>query len=254
MDSLHARVFDVEAYVAQIYIHFPLLTHAAGLVLQVSDGNMPPACAIARSDFRFHLHYEYVLGPCAYADFRSGGGFNIIVFKPYPNRHCCRLVGSIAHTQEKHGLLLFNFLELETLRPIRKDQWQLSGGENLIVELDVVCQFKCVGISFHIYNLQNSTSATTLVYRASLTEKEELRLHESFDEAGYWKQMCLDQSCYIWPVRPNRTTWNDANEECERNNASLLSIHSEAEMALVSRLSQNRPAYIGLKVKVSRKN
>ncbi len=123
--SLHARPFDVEAYVAQIYIHFSLLTHAAGLVLQVSDGNMPPVCAIERREYRVHLHYEYLLGPCAYADVRSGGGFNIIVFKPYPNRHCCRLVGSITHTQENHGLLLFNFLELETLRPIRKDQWQL---------------------------------------------------------------------------------------------------------------------------------
>ncbi len=108
-------------------------------------------------------------------------------------------------------------------------------------------------MSFHIYNLQNSTSETTLVYRASLTEKEELTLHESFDEAGYWKQMCLNQTCYIWPVTPNITTWDNANEECERNNASLLSIQNEAEMALVSRLSKNRPAYIGLKVKVSRK-
>ncbi len=78
-----------------------------------------------------------------------------------------------------------------------------------------------------------------------------MRLNESVKESRYWNQTCLKQTCYMWPVKANKTTWNDASEECERNNASLLSIQSEAEMALVTWLAIKRPIYIGLKVKVS---
>ncbi len=66
VESLRAGVWDAEAYTAQISVHCPLLTHAAGLVLQVEDGKMPPICTIEHHK-KVHIFFQdiYLAGPCA---------------------------------------------------------------------------------------------------------------------------------------------------------------------------------------------
>ncbi len=126
-----------------------------------------------------------------------------------------------------------------------------TSGESLNMEINEECGHFCAGISFTIYTDRRSTHTTTLVYRASLAEIWTSHA-VSYKQFQYWKQFCLKYACYIWPVSPSITTWYDANEECERRNASLLSINSDVELSLVATLSHEGFIYIGLKIKVSR--
>ncbi len=147
-----ARVFDVAAYRVQIRLLVTHLTQTGGLVLQVEEGNMSAACAIVpktQPDVTYGI--IRLPGPCGNADLYSSGYMHIEILQPYPNKHCCRLEGSIGYTQATHEYLLrFGFLE-SLYHPVT-NVWRLPA-DNVTVELNVVCQHRCRGIFFIISSI-----------------------------------------------------------------------------------------------------
>ncbi len=179
------------------------------------------------------------------------GGLNIIIYKPYDHRQCCRLEGTIAHAQGTRGLLVFSLLDVRRTEPVYRESWQASA-DSLNVELNVICTYLCAGILFSMHTGRNSTHRSTLVYRASLAEKFDVISESPIIRTRDWSQKCLKRTCYFMPRRPNVVTWKDAKEECEKKNASLLSINTDSEWNAVNVFSRKSVIYIGLNTKVSR--
>ncbi len=263
LESLHPEKWDAEAYVAQVRVHTSLLTHAAGLTVQVEDGKLPPVCIIERGGNVVIFHNLYLSGPCAYAELQEG--FNVMIYKPYYNKHCCRLEGAIDHWQETEGVLMLRFFKkAQSTVPLIQEMWEISGDtRGLNIKLNVLCQQYCAGIKFSTWTEDNVTIRTTIVYRASLIEQSYVA-YESFRQSGDWGRICLRHACYIVSLNPRITTWNSAKEECANKNASLLSINSDSEWTMLTALAQETIKeslnlfeifyiyYIGLRLKVSK--
>ncbi len=260
MESLHADMWDGEAYTAQISVHRSLLAQAPGLVVQMEDGTMPPVCTVERHKKAVIFQDTHLSGPCAYAEFHLQGGFNIVIYKPYPKGLCCLLGITLLHSRVTQGVLLWDTLDKYGVseKSVHVSPWKTSG-LSISTELHILCIEHCLGAFIHIHTNHNSTHKTTVAYRASLIEND-YTLYQSEAEysilSRHWGQVCLKHTCYTWPSSPNITTWNDAREECERKNTSLLSINTDFEFSLVDLLmpdlSHYIGTYIGLNVKVSK--
>ncbi len=252
---LKPGVWNAEAYTAEISLHISLLAHAAGLVVQAEDGKTPPICTTERLQEVAVLPDMHISGPCSHAEFHMKDSLNVIIYRPYHNRYCCRLEGKIVHTQSSHGLLLFAALYNRRISQEDKDLWEISGN-TINIKLNVLCKQDCIGIVFSIYTNRNSTHETTLSYRASLFQKSDI--YESFKRYQGWGKVCLKHTCYMTPESHNITTWNDANEECRQKNASLLTINSDSEESMINDFFPRdfvyRLTFIGLKIKVSKEN
>ncbi len=254
-------VLDAEVYTAQIGVYFSLFTHAAGLTVQVEDGNGPPVCIVERHKGAILFKHVQMSGPCAHLKLYLSGSLTVILNKPYHNRQCCRLEITIAHTQVAHGLLVFAVLHTPTLKLPFIDMWEISGN-TLNLKLNILCEGVLAGIILGIHSDRNSTHRMTLAYLASLIERNFVT-RDSFIQSRGWNWMCLKHGhCYIMPVRPQTTTWIDAKGECEKKNASLLSINSDSEwnmiIAALLQLSVGSPTsspypliYTGLHTKIS---
>ena len=256
METLNPGLWDAEAYSTQIIVDASLLTHAAGLVVQVEDAETLPMCIIERQERVPSVGEILITGPCSHTELHMAGRLDVIIYKPY-KRHCCRLEATVVHTQSNQGMMVFKVLykDSDSITE-RADLWDVSEN-SLNIKLNVICNYvACIGILFSIYTVGgNSTHDTTLAYRASLYPKSYFS-HESVKQSLDWQQVCLKYTCYLLPMRQMvpALAWNDAKEECENKNASLLSINSDSEWRLLSELFQHyyQLIYIGLKIKVSR--
>ena len=259
VESLHVGVWNTDAYTAQIGVHFSFLTRAAGLIIQVEDGEHPPVCTIEHWKAVAIFQDMHISGPCAYVELHLQRSINLIIYKPYNKIHCCLLESIITHNQATRNLILFSLLQtisIQSVSPLIREIWQTSE-DILNVNLNIFCQGVCKGIIVSIYNDRNSTHKTTLVYRASLIIKETYHMSfESMVESGGWWQGCQKYACYILPmsINSNLTTWNGAQKECQKKNASLLSINSLLEFSLIKLLRTRLLTYIGLQTKVSTKS
>ncbi len=251
--SLTPGVWNAEAYTTEIRLHISLLAHAAGLVVQVEDGKSPPACTVER-------HTGVAISPevqlpriCSHAELNMKGSVNVIIYKPYHDRHCCQLEANVVHTQSTKGFLLIGVLHNETADLPFHEIWEITE-HNLNVQINVVCEYLCMGIVILIDTDLNSTHGTTLSYRASLIQKNSIT-PESDIRSGDWLYRCLQRACYIVRVYPeiSNVTWNEAKEHCENNNWSLLSINADSEWRMVREWTQQDYIlmYIGLTSKVS---
>ncbi len=261
-ESLHSGTWDAEAYVTQIRIHTSLLTHAAGLAVQVEDGRMPPECMIEHGKNLPTFRHLDLSGSCAYAELHLREAFHVFIHKPYHSRHCCRLEATVDHRQETQGWFDLSVLRTQTAATAL-EMWDISGGTNgLKAKVNVICGHHCEGIKFSIYPLNDFTHRTKLIYRASLIERSNVR-YESFEQSEDWGQICLKHVCYIVPLLPMITSWNNAKEECERMNASLLSINSDSEWTMLAAIIRGAREnlisfkeiyiyYIGLLIEVSK--
>ncbi len=253
VEPLHVGVWNTEAYTAQIGINVSLLAHASGLVVQVQDGkDPPPVCAIEHLNKVGVFQDMHLSGPCGQLELLLQNSLNVIIYKPYNNTYCCRLEGTITHTHAANSLIVvnpFSTLSTQSRSPLGKEIWQTSG-DTLNGEINIFCQDFCTGIIFSIYNDRNSTHKTTLVYRASLTKGKGLVWFESVIESGGWGQVCQKHTCYILSINSSITTWIGAQEECQKKNATLMSISSDLEWSTIKIFFTRGLSYIGLQLKV----
>ncbi len=148
VESLTPGVWDAEAYTTQIRIDFSLVTHAAGLLVQVEDGKSPPVCSTERLEEVSVLQNMYLPGPCSHAELHIRGRLVIIINKPH-ERNCCRLEGTVVHTPSNvWGLLLFTVLYKYKNPMERIHGWSVFGNRTNI-KFNVLCDdVICMGIKF----------------------------------------------------------------------------------------------------------
>ncbi len=265
VELLHPGKWDTEAFVAHVRVHTILLTHVAGLTVLVEDGKSPPVCTVQHGESVAVFQALHLLGHCAYAELQLQEALTIRINKPYHNRHCCYLEGTIDHRQGNRRWVSLSFLGTQKSNAsLPQEMYHIAGDfSDLNNKFNALCERFCMGIAFSIYTAHTDfTHRITVVYRASLIEHS-YATYASSTHLGEWRQVCLKHACYILPLSPRITTsWNDAKEECEKKNHSLLSINSDSERTMLTLVSQEtiegsinlfeKIIYIGLKIKVSR--
>ncbi len=256
LESLHDRIWDTEAYSADISVHSSLLTHAAGLVVQLEEGNMPPVCTTGPTKEAGRYFQAMTLsGPCGYTALYFQISLIIKIHKPYHNKRCCNIEGVLDHTSTAQSVLQLKTMgahQSHFRTDVLKALWQ-TFAENVNIKVNILCEKQCLYLSFHIHIELNSAHATTLAYRSGLIESSYV-IHGSVIYYQDWHQVCLKHTCYTMPLTPKTITWNDAKDECEKNNSFLLSVNSDSEWTMLRAAFQRRITFVGLlMINVSRK-
>ncbi len=137
--SLIPGVWNVEAYTTEISFDMSLLAHAAGLVVQVEDGKSPPTCTVERHKGVVISPEVLLPGICSHAELNMMGSVYVTIFKPYYNRHCCRLEANVVHTQSTKGkgLLVIGVFHNRTAEINFHERWELTE-LNLNVKINVL--------------------------------------------------------------------------------------------------------------------
>ncbi len=248
----YAGVWDTEAYSAQIALHSSILTHAAGFRLQVGDGMGPPVCTDERGTGNITASFfdTQLLGPCAKAQLNTQKVDIVIVYKTYENERCCRFDGYIIIDLPINGMaLMYLYKPGEMFEPWIANIWNVSESDTNI-RFNVLCQHLCPAIVFDMLWDRNSSNRVRIAYRANLIEKSDLtgvafpKRLGSFGkptlgpQLNAWNHVCHNDYCYSTPRRFTTGTWGEAQKACEENQASLVSINSDLEWALLTRLPQ----------------
>ncbi len=256
-------IWGAHAYSTQITFDPSHLTHVAGFKLQVEDGTKPPVCTDERGSNVTFIFFDVVLlGPCAKAQLNTQAPIIVSVYKTYENRRCCYFNGYITIDHSIHSqvamYLYYPGIERkhEEGQPLNVNLWSLSGNDN-VIKFHIVCKTPCSAIFFTMIWDRYYLNAVSIVYRANLLDQTglngitfpqpETEVLKSWPWPITWNHLCHNHHCYSTPSRYMATTWDEAQKVCEENQASLVSINSDLEWALLTRLPlQERKSFIGL--------
>ncbi len=247
---IYTGVWDTEAYSADIGLHSSSLTHAAGLTVQVEDGSTLPLCTREHitnvNDVLFDLTLN---GPCAYAQFNEPSANAVLIYKTYEATRCCQLEGHITTDHSIRGNIAMYLLLSEKYERWLGNMWNLFGN-NFTIKFQLLCAQSCLGIVVQWSPLHVYFHSLVIAYRASLLEQTytgitfQHHLRLTFDLAtpqsplDHWNKVCYSYRCYTTPRRPMVATWDEAQKACEEQQATLVSINSDLEWALLTRLPQ----------------
>ncbi len=209
---------------------------------------MPPVCTAGPTKEAARYFQAMALsGPCAYTALYVQISLIITIHNPYHNKRCCHIEGVLDHTSTAQSVLWLStmrehYSNFET--EVREAQWE-TFAESLNIKVNVLCEKQCLYVSFYINIDHNSAHATTLAYRSSLIESSYVT-HGSVIYYQDWDQVCLKHTCYTMPLAPKTITWNDAKDECEKNNSFLLSVSSDSEWTMLRAAFKLRITFVGL--------
>ncbi len=245
----YTGVWDTEAYSAEIALHSSVLPHAAGFKLQVEDGKTLPVCTYEDGTNGTYLVFYNVnlLGPCAYADFTSKEVYSVVIGKIYENIHCCHFEGYITTDHSIEGTILLHLSLPVRYEPWIANSWDLPNNNN-IIKFQVLCAHLCESVAIALKLGGISSSPFTVAYHANIIEKTfpvaisfpHLRLPFSpatrQSRLVTWNQICHRMRCYMTPRSYVLVTWDEAQKACEEQQANLVTINSDLEWALLTRL------------------
>ncbi len=255
LTSAYTGIWDTEAYSAQIGLHPSILTHAAGLSVSVEQGRKPPVCTDERGTDVAAMFFDVnLLGPCANADLNIQEIRFLVIHKTHSNRRCCLFDGYASTSYSLQGSLML-YLQVEgNDRSMIVNDWPFSDRDTN-VKFQVLCTQACLAITIEVW-LRNQSSPKTfrIGYHAKLIEQNDftsvtftqtrlpLRFVYPRPRVVSWNQVCFHHRCYITPKAhmPLVVTWNEAKAACEREQATLVSINSDLEWALLTRRPQRK--------------
>ncbi len=252
LTSPYTRIWDTEAYSAQIGLHPSILTHAAGFSVKVGQGTKPPVCTDERGTNMAAMFFDVnLLGPCANADLNIQEIRLLLIFKTHQNTRCCSFNGYIYTNSIQGYVELFLFLEENSRKNFGiTNDWPLLDRDNN-VKFQVLCTQACLAIIIEIWPRSRSSSKTFRIgYHAKLIEQSDftgvtftqIQLPIGFlsprPRMLSLNQVCLHHRCYITPNTHMVVTWDQAKRACEGERATLYSINSDLEWALLTRLPQ----------------
>ncbi len=241
--------WETEAYSAQIAVDPSLITHAAGFKLQVGDGTEMPVCdeqRVKETATVFDL-LVYLLGPCAKAVVDTLGSSMVAIYKTHENSRCCRFDGYITTDHSVHVKMNFHYrVTLITewtklLSTMAMSLWNVSGSDS-VIKFQVVCKTRCSAVLLLMEWDRNFQ--VCIVYHANLVDKTDftgitfpqpqIDVANSRPRLTTWKHVCHNYHCYSTPISYMTVTWDEAQETCEEQKASLVSINSDLEWKLLT--------------------
>ena len=250
--SPYTGVWDTEAYSAQIGLHSSILTHAAGFTVQVGKGRKPPVCTDERGTNLTAMFFDVnLLGPCANADLNVQEIYLVVIQKTYENRRCCHFDGRITTNYSVPGNFILYLHQSGFSRPGLVNIWTFSHRESN-AKFQVLCANLCFSIIIETFLDRSSLKRFSIRYHANLIQQNDFTM-VTFTQMRFpfgvgpsksgmmtWNQMCFNHRCYITPRRYKAATWDAAKTACEEKNASLVSINSDLEWALLTGLPRKK--------------
>ena len=245
----YTGVWDTEAYSAEIALYYSSLTHAAGLTVQVEDGRTLPVCTYEDGTNGTDLFFYDInlLGPCTYAELNSQEVRTVIIHKTYETRRCCHFDGYIATDYSTDGTIVLYLSMAVRYKPWTASYWRLSQ-DNTIIKFQVPCESVCLSIVIELTLDRIPLRTLSIAYHANLIEqayatgitfphlRSPLALTTPKSRLVTWNQVCHSHNCYITPRDHMPVTWDEAQEACKGQQANLVSINSDLEWALLTRL------------------
>ena len=96
--------------------------------------------------------------------------------------------------------------------------------------------------------IRNFLSTVRIVYHANLLGQTNIKgvrfnqpkidVPSPWPRLITWNHVCHNHHCYSTPRRYTAVTWDDAQKACEEQHSSLVSINSDLEWSLLTRLPQ----------------
>ncbi len=246
----HAGVWDTEAYSAEIGLHSSSLTHAAGFTVQVEDGMSPAVCTYERMTNITAMPLDLNLfGPCGNAEVNAHTVNAVLIHKINTKKSCCEFTGYITTLQSIDGLV--------ELHMVRRDKYGLSllntydlSGNNSVIKFQLLCiqfcsviliYFKLYRISVHTVSIAYHVNPIWQDYPTGISFQNAtfpVDLESTGSELVPWSQVCHNHHCYTTPRRHMNATWDEARKACEDQQATLVSINSDLEWALLTQIPQ----------------
>ncbi len=247
----YTGVWDTEAYSAEIALHSNSLTYATGFKVQVEDGKTLPVCT--REDGTngtYFFFYDINLsGPCAYAELNSQMVRSVVIHKTYESMRCCYVDGYMATDFSIDGIMLLYLFVAESYEPWIGSWWDFSEN-NTVIKFQVLCKNSCLSVGIEVRLDRVPLRTVRIAYHTNVIEQTYApgitfpHLRFPFDVATpqsglvTWNQVCHGHKCYITPRRHMPVTWNEAQKICKEHQGHLVSINSDLEWALLTRLPQ----------------
>ena len=247
----YTGVWDTDAYSAQLAFHPSILTRAAGFKLQVGDGTKAPVCTYERGTNVTAMFFDvHLLGPCAKAQVNTQelDSHFVTIYKTFENRRCCHFDGYITIDHAVRGMvLMFLYSPGDKTETWTRNMWNLTGS-GTVLEFHVLCQIQCSTIFVQMSFDRNSSNEVNIAYLASLLDQMDLTgitfpqsqidVENSRFSRTTWKHVCHNLHCYSTPISYMNLTWDAAQKACEEKQKTLVSINSDFEWALLTRLPQ----------------
>ncbi len=240
--STYTTVWDTAAYSAEIGLHSSSLTHAAGFIVQVDDGNAQPVCTYEQATNVTALaHHLNLIGPCAYAEWNYYAVTQVTIHKLYDTKGCCHYAGHITTHHSVNANIILHLIVESNGEPWIGNTFDLSGS-NTVITFQMLCTHLCLGIAIGS-NLNRISGTLSIAYYAHLVDAS-YPTDITFPKVNsrypnlLWNKVCYDYNCYITPRGHMATTWEEAQTACEQQGATLVSISSDLEWALLTRLPQ----------------
>ncbi len=247
----HSEIWDTEAFSAQIVFLPSLLPRAAGFKLQFEDGTKTPVCTDERGANLIQLLFDMnLLGPCGKAQFRTYELDIVQIYKIHENRRCCHFDGYINIDHSIHGMIMMDLYSPgERFEPWIANLWDLSGNDTKsVIKFHVPCKAPCSKLIFYMKWVRNFLSTVSIVYQANLLgltnikgvrfRQPKIDLASPWPRLIAWNHVCHNDNCYSTPRSYKAATWDDAQKACEEQQASLVSINSDWEWSLLTRIPQ----------------
>ncbi len=246
----YTGLWDTEAYSANIRLHSSSLTHAAGFTVQVEDGRSPPACTFEHiTNVTTLLHDLHLPAPSANVELIAHLVRFVLIHKSNEKKTCCQFVGYITTDHSINAKVELKLIHAYKYKLWFLNRWDLSGN-NTIIKFHVICihscsaieiSFKLDGIALHTVRVAYHASFIGDMYPTGLT----FRLtYSPQPRLVPWNQACHNHHCYITPRRHTFATWDEARKACEKQQATLVSINSYPEWALITRIPQENEEFI----------
>ncbi len=246
--SPYMGIWDTEAYSAQIGLHSSILTHAAGFSVTVRQGTKLPVCTDESGMNVTAMFFDVnLLGPCANAGLNVQEVRFVFIDRIHKGRSCCHFDGYIT-IHSMHGSIALSLRGSRRYETWTYNHWVISDRDNN-VNFRVLCTHPCWDITIEL-NLDRTFVKTFRVgYHAKRIEQYDLTGITFIFPLGFksqrpgliaWKQVCLSLHCYITPRNHRVSTWDQAEIACQKAGATLVSINSDLEWALLTRLPEQK--------------
>ncbi len=255
----YTGVWDTEAYSADIGLHSSSLTHAAGFMIQVEDGVTPPVCTYENVTSLTTLLLDLsLLGPCAYVELMADVVSTVLIHKFDEKETCCQFNGYITTDHSMNGNVALELIHADKYQLWFLNTWDLSGN-NTIIKFHSICIRSCSIIEIHFtvdrwmvlqtFRVEYHASVIRKRYATGITFPRTsfpFGPDSPFSRFVPWNQVCHNHHCYITPNRHVVATWDEARKACEEQQATLVSINSDFEWALLTQIPHEEEEFIEL--------
>ena len=249
--SPYTGIWDTEAYSAQLGLHSSILTHAAGFSVNMGQGRKSPVCTNESGMNVTAMFFDVsLLGPCANADLNMQEARFLLIHNIHKSRSCCRFDGYIT-IMDGSGVLYLK--ETRKYQYYLLNHWRLSYRDTTTnVKFWSLCTHLCLYIAIELYVGRSSLKTFRVGYQAKLIQQDGMSgvtVTQTPFPIGFkalrlglvtWNHVCLNHHCYITPRNHKVATWDQAKTACEEEGATLVSINSDLEWALFTRLPQQK--------------